>query len=202
MPNFFSICVCTLLIVEVHEQKCYKKTIHFLSPLSSLLSTCLIHGHSLSFLLELSNYLSSFFSHYLSPHLSWLILFFNLSNPLQYLTIQSSKLLFIEIGPHSGDWLIFFSSWWWVSNMFGVFSFFTPMVITSEFQKEMWFVIGYWWWWWVVGLRWWWYLGFLFYYYYFVFSGGEFQNLGPVDPLQWICKEWVQELNFNEFDDG
>ena len=175
MPNFFSICVCTLLIVEVHEQKCYKKTIHFLSPLSSLLSTCLIHGHSLSFLLKLSNYLSSFFSHYLSPHLSWLLLSLNLSNPLQYLTIQSSKLLFIEIGPHSGDWLIFFSSWWWVSNMFGVFSFFTPMVITSEFQKEMWFVIGYWWWWWVVGLRWWWYSGF-FFFSFFSSGGGEFQN--------------------------
>ena len=23
-------------------------------------------------------------------------------------------------------------------------------------------------------------------------------DLGPADPLQWICKEWVQELSFDE----
>ena len=23
-------------------------------------------------------------------------------------------------------------------------------------------------------------------------------DLGPADPLQWICKEWVQELGFDE----
>ena len=25
-------------------------------------------------------------------------------------------------------------------------------------------------------------------------------DLGPVDQLQWICREWIQELGFNEFD--
>ena len=23
-------------------------------------------------------------------------------------------------------------------------------------------------------------------------------DLGPADPLQWICREWVQELGFDE----
>ena len=27
-------------------------------------------------------------------------------------------------------------------------------------------------------------------------------DLGPTDSLQWICREWVQELDFNEFDNG
>ena len=27
-------------------------------------------------------------------------------------------------------------------------------------------------------------------------------GLGPVDPVQWICKELVKELGFNEFDNG
>ena len=28
------------------------------------------------------------------------------------------------------------------------------------------------------------------------------RDLDPADPLQWICREWVQELGFNEFDNG
>ena len=27
-------------------------------------------------------------------------------------------------------------------------------------------------------------------------------DLGSADPLQWIYREWVQELGFNEFDDS
>ena len=27
-------------------------------------------------------------------------------------------------------------------------------------------------------------------------------DLGPADPVQWICKEWVKEQGFNEFYNG
>ena len=27
-------------------------------------------------------------------------------------------------------------------------------------------------------------------------------DLDPADPVQWICREWVKELGFNEFDNG
>ena len=47
------------------------------------------------------------------------------------------------------------------------------------------------------------------YIYIYIYVGSQFEaqarniwSLGPMSPIQWICRKWVKELSPNELDNG